>query len=172
MLLHGSTGKRRRGDCWIHDDAERTISGQTQQNQTSVARILENCGNRASMSRSKDQSENSSGIHLQGCSPKQTSTTANDRGIDGTNNQDRRNQVRNELSVTTLLVVFVRLYQAILSPFLPFNHCRFTPSCSEYAIEALSKHGTRRGVWLSLKRIVRCHPFHKDAGYDPVPEKQ
>lgn len=68
-----------------------------------------------------------------------------------------------------LLIIFVRLYQIFISPFLPFNNCRFFPSCSEYAIEAIGKHGAWKGGWYSLKRIGRCHPFHKHAGYDPVP---
>jgi putative membrane protein insertion efficiency factor len=66
-------------------------------------------------------------------------------------------------------VTLVRMYQLLLSPLLPFNHCRFFPSCSQYAIEALEKHGALKGGWYSLKRIARCHPFHKHAGYDPVP---
>lgn len=68
-----------------------------------------------------------------------------------------------------LLTFFIRLYQWLLSPILPFNSCRFYPSCSEYAVEALAKHGALKGSWLSVKRIARCHPFHKHAGYDPVP---
>jgi putative membrane protein insertion efficiency factor len=66
-------------------------------------------------------------------------------------------------------VTLVRMYQLLLSPLLPFNHCRFFPSCSQYAVEALEKHGALKGGWYSLKRIARCHPFHKHAGYDPVP---
>jgi hypothetical protein len=68
----------------------------------------------------------------------------------------------------TILIVLIRVYQTILSPFLG-NHCRFYPSCSSYAIEALEKHGFIRGCWLSLRRISRCHPWH-EGGVDPVPE--
>jgi putative membrane protein insertion efficiency factor len=67
------------------------------------------------------------------------------------------------------LIVLIRLYQTLLSPVLPFNNCRFYPSCSEYSVEAIGKHGVWRGGWLSLKRLGRCHPFHKHAGFDPVP---
>ncbi|MCK5845595.1 MAG: membrane protein insertion efficiency factor YidD [Victivallales bacterium] len=67
-----------------------------------------------------------------------------------------------------LLIVLVRLYQQILSPWLP-KSCRFYPTCSHYTVEALQKHGIVHGLWLSLKRIGRCHPFHP-GGVDPVPE--
>ncbi len=50
-------------------------------------------------------------------------------------------------------------------------HCRFTPTCSQYAIEAISTYGILKGAVLSVKRILKCHPFH-DGGYDPLPEKQ
>ena len=68
-----------------------------------------------------------------------------------------------------LLIVLVKLYRVALSPILPLNHCRFIPSCSEYAIEAIQKHGSVRGTWLAAKRIGRCHPFHSAGGFDPVP---
>ncbi|MCW5619877.1 MAG: membrane protein insertion efficiency factor YidD [Burkholderiales bacterium] len=64
-------------------------------------------------------------------------------------------------------VVFIRLYQYTLSPLLG-QRCRFHPSCSDYAIEALSKHGSLRGCWLSLRRLSKCHPWHP-GGVDPVP---
>lgn len=67
----------------------------------------------------------------------------------------------------TVLVLLVRGYQVTLSPLLPAA-CRYYPSCSAYAIEALQKHGALRGSWLAAKRIARCHPFHP-GGYDPVP---
>ncbi len=68
----------------------------------------------------------------------------------------------------TLFVLFVRAYQVLLSPLLPAS-CRYSPSCSHYAIEALEKHGALRGGWLAVKRIARCHPF-RPGGYDPVPD--
>jgi uncharacterized protein len=66
-----------------------------------------------------------------------------------------------------LLIGLVRLYQASLSIFLG-GHCRFQPTCSEYSIEALRTHGALRGSWLTVRRILRCHPFGGH-GYDPVP---
>ncbi|KIL98042.1 Protein YidD [Paramagnetospirillum magnetotacticum MS-1] len=61
----------------------------------------------------------------------------------------------------------IRLYQLLLSPVLPAS-CRFTPSCSAYAMQAIRDHGPVGGSWLGLKRICRCHPWN-DGGYDPVP---
>lgn len=66
-----------------------------------------------------------------------------------------------------LFSLIVRLYQLLLSPILP-PACRYSPSCSHYAIEALTKYGALQGAWLTLKRIVRCHPWG-GCGYDPVP---
>lgn len=66
-----------------------------------------------------------------------------------------------------LLILFVRGYQVALSPLLPAA-CRYYPTCSHYAIEALEKHGALRGGWMAIKRIARCHPF-RPGGYDPVP---
>jgi len=66
------------------------------------------------------------------------------------------------------LIQLVRLYRLAISPWLGPN-CRFDPSCSSYAIEALQVHGILRGTWLAMKRIGRCHPWG-DSGYDPVPE--
>lgn len=67
-----------------------------------------------------------------------------------------------------LLIVLVYAYRFTLSPFVGY-HCRFTPTCSEYALDALRHHGALRGSWLTLRRLGRCHPWHA-GGYDPVPE--
>ena len=61
----------------------------------------------------------------------------------------------------------IRFYQFALSPLFP-PACRFTPSCSQYAIEALTVHGVARGLMLATRRLLRCHPFHP-GGHDPVP---
>jgi putative membrane protein insertion efficiency factor len=66
-----------------------------------------------------------------------------------------------------LLALVVRGYQVAVSPMLGM-HCRFAPSCSSYAIEAIERHGALRGAWLALRRVARCHPFTA-GGYDPVP---
>jgi len=68
-----------------------------------------------------------------------------------------------------LIILLIKFYKTGISPFLP-SSCRFYPSCSEYALEAVQIHGTFKGSWLALKRILRCHPFNK-GGYDPVPSK-
>jgi uncharacterized protein len=75
-----------------------------------------------------------------------------------------------------ILVLCVRLYRGVISPaktvlFGPLGRCRFTPSCSEYALDALRKHGALGGGWLALKRIGLCHPWG-GCGHDPVPERQ
>ncbi|MBK5937956.1 membrane protein insertion efficiency factor YidD [Halochromatium roseum] len=61
----------------------------------------------------------------------------------------------------------IRAYQLFLSPLLG-NHCRFYPTCSQYAIEAVEQHGVLRGLWLGVRRLLRCHPWHP-GGVDPVP---
>ncbi len=63
--------------------------------------------------------------------------------------------------------MLVRGYQVGISPWLP-PACRYTPSCSEYAIEALRRHGALKGSWLAARRLLRCHPL-RPGGYDPVP---
>ena len=65
------------------------------------------------------------------------------------------------------LMGLIRLYQYVISPILP-RSCRFFPSCSEYALEAVQRYGGWRGGWLAIKRLLRCHPFHP-GGIDPVP---
>ena len=67
----------------------------------------------------------------------------------------------------TLLLLLISFYRAAISPMLPPS-CRYVPTCSAYAMEAIEKYGAAKGGWLALKRILRCHPFHK-GGYDPVP---
>lgn len=69
--------------------------------------------------------------------------------------------------MTTFLVFLVRVYRAMISVLLP-RACRFEPSCSAYAEEALKRHGALSGLGMALRRILRCHPFHP-GGYDPVP---
>ena len=66
-----------------------------------------------------------------------------------------------------IALALVRFYQKAISPVMP-NSCRYTPSCSHYTYEAISKHGVTKGIWLGTKRLARCHPLHK-GGYDPVP---
>ncbi|MBQ4119777.1 MAG: membrane protein insertion efficiency factor YidD [Clostridia bacterium] len=70
-----------------------------------------------------------------------------------------------------LLIKFVEFYRRVLSPLKITPACRFIPSCSEYAIEAITVHGAFKGSLLSIWRILRCNPFCK-GGYDPVPEKK
>jgi putative membrane protein insertion efficiency factor len=66
-------------------------------------------------------------------------------------------------------IALIRLYRLLLSPLLPFNHCRYYPSCSEYAMEAITKFGAAKGGWLAAKRIARCHPYSKRDAFDPIP---
>lgn len=68
----------------------------------------------------------------------------------------------------SILMWLVRGYRYAISPLLG-DHCRYTPSCSEYTLAALERHGALKGGWLSLKRIGRCHPWHS-GGFDPVPK--
>lgn len=67
----------------------------------------------------------------------------------------------------TFLIGMIRFYRSYISPLKP-PCCRFTPTCSEYALEAIQKYGPVKGSWLAVKRISKCHPFHK-GGYDPLP---
>ncbi|HKF56823.1 MAG TPA: membrane protein insertion efficiency factor YidD [Blastocatellia bacterium] len=67
----------------------------------------------------------------------------------------------------SVFVVLIRGYQVIVSPILP-PACRFSPTCSQYAIEAIAKYGVTRGFVMGVRRLLKCHPFHH-GGYDPVP---
>ena len=68
----------------------------------------------------------------------------------------------------TLLMKMILFYKRSISPHFPAN-CRFTPTCSAYALEAIEKYGAAKGGWLAVKRICRCHPFYKGDPFDPVP---
>ena len=68
--------------------------------------------------------------------------------------------------VRIVLVTLLKFYKAAVSPLLPPS-CRFVPTCSEYAREAIERHGAVRGSWMGVRRLLRCHPFHP-GGYDPV----
>lgn len=69
--------------------------------------------------------------------------------------------------IVAILILPVRFYQLAISPMFPPS-CRYVPTCSQYTIEALRKHGPVKGLWLAVKRILRCHPWG-GSGYDPVP---
>lgn len=66
------------------------------------------------------------------------------------------------------ILVLIRIYQKVISPALPGNTCRFYPSCSHYVYQVIYKFGALKGLYLAVKRIIRCNPFN-DGGYDPVP---
>ena len=70
-----------------------------------------------------------------------------------------------------LFLALIRFYQRHISPALP-PRCRYIPTCSQYAVEAIERFGAAKGGYLALKRFLRCHPFHKGPMYDPVPEKK
>jgi len=71
--------------------------------------------------------------------------------------------------MSKILIVLIVFYQKYISPLKPAT-CRFYPSCSDYAIQAIQKHGFYKGTFLALRRILKCHPYHA-GGYDPVPDK-
>jgi putative membrane protein insertion efficiency factor len=79
------------------------------------------------------------------------------------------NQVNSRGRVTRALVAVIRFYQTAISPAFPPT-CRYTPTCSAYAAEAIERFGPGRGSWLALRRLLRCHPFHA-GGHDPVPPR-
>jgi len=68
--------------------------------------------------------------------------------------------------IKMVLIKAIRIYQIFVSPVMP-GKCRFYPSCSNYVIDALEKYGVLKGLWLGVKRILKCHPFHA-GGYDPI----
>ena len=68
----------------------------------------------------------------------------------------------------SVLLALIRFYRRCISPYTPAS-CRFNPTCSAYAQEAINKYGAAKGGWLALKRICRCHPIYKGDPYDPVP---
>jgi uncharacterized protein len=67
-----------------------------------------------------------------------------------------------------ILILLARLYQGTLSPYIG-RQCRFVPTCSDYFIDAVTQYGAMKGTYLGLRRILRCHPFSRKSGYDPVP---
>jgi putative membrane protein insertion efficiency factor len=69
--------------------------------------------------------------------------------------------------MTRLMLLVIRAYRYLLSPWWG-NQCRFDPTCSEYAMQAIQEHGALRGSWLALRRLGKCHPWHR-GGFDPVP---
>lgn len=92
----------------------------------------------------------------------------------GTENQHYPGRDKKASRISTLaarpLIWLVKMYKLLISPFIG-QCCRFYPSCSSYAIEALEKHGLFRGAWFTIKRILRCHPLC-EGGVDPVPDRK
>ena len=72
-------------------------------------------------------------------------------------------------AIKKLFLIFIKFYQVAISPYIG-PHCRFMPTCSAYAYIAINRFGILKGSYLAIRRILKCHPFHK-GGYDPVPEK-
>ena len=69
--------------------------------------------------------------------------------------------------IRRFFIVLIKGYSYLISPFMG-NNCRYTPTCSAYTLEAVEIHGVMKGLWMGMKRISRCHPWH-EGGYDPVP---
>jgi putative membrane protein insertion efficiency factor len=78
-----------------------------------------------------------------------------------------RDNVLKDIGIKKVLIYIIKGYQLFISSWLP-PVCRYYPTCSSYAMEAIEKYGAAKGFWLGLKRVLRCHPFHP-GGYDPVP---
>ncbi len=70
--------------------------------------------------------------------------------------------------IKKILILMIKFYRKFISPLKRTSSCIYTPTCSLYALEALEKYGVLKGTYLSVRRVLRCHPFHK-GGYDPVP---
>lgn len=80
----------------------------------------------------------------------------------------KNDRVKPDRAISQVLAAAIQFYRASIGLALP-NSCRYSPSCSAYAIDALKVHGPWRGTWLAIRRVLRCHPFHA-GGYDPVPD--
>ena len=80
--------------------------------------------------------------------------------------QHKMQQSEDALGRTAILTYPIRFYRRFISPLLPPS-CRFYPTCSQYALEALKRYGTLKGCWLTLKRLSKCHPYHP-GGFDPL----
>ena len=93
----------------------------------------------------------------------QLAVPARSRGAAGSSGDEGRTEMKSAIQFA------LRGYKRWISPMLP-NACRFVPTCSEYAMEAVERHGALRGTWLAVARLLRCHPFTR-AGYDPVPQE-
>lgn len=78
--------------------------------------------------------------------------------------------VKNKTAIQRIIILSIRGYQKWISPLMG-PKCRFYPSCSSYTIESVIKFGSLKGLWLAMKRILKCHPLHQ-GGYDPVPQQK
>lgn len=105
-------------------------------------------------------------ILAEACAEASTEACATANAADNSKNAPQSCSLARRVA-TAPLVLLVRFYQICISPLKP-SCCRFTPTCSQYALEALRKYGVFKGTWLAIKRILRCHPWG-GSGYDPVP---